>query len=340
MKEGVSVIICCYNSEQRIGKVLSHLSLQEETDGFDWEIIVVDNASSDRTAEVARQNWQRAEVAFQIVHEPEPGLSNARKRGLASAAYDIIVFVDDDNLLAAQYIARAYQIMRQHPEVGLAGGLGKAVSTIPLPAWFREYESAYAVGEQSHEAGYLPSERTYLHGAGVVMRKDAWDRILDRGFHFMLSGRKGKSLSSGEDSEISYAFRLAGYRLWYDPKLCFDHLLGESRLQWPYLLKLARAFGHSFVALELYRKELMELRGWEARKTDSLCLGFLVNLYHLLKLYPRYLRCKTKNAEGCQDEMSFHYRKGIMQAQVQSIGSFGSLKKELKTLHRQLAIKP
>jgi glycosyltransferase involved in cell wall biosynthesis len=67
MKSGVSVIICCYNSEKRIEEVLHHLDKQKDTNHFLWEIILVDNASTDNTAEIARNTWTRKDVDLKVV---------------------------------------------------------------------------------------------------------------------------------------------------------------------------------------------------------------------------------------------------------------------------------
>jgi len=61
---GVSVIICCYNSANKIKNVLKHLEEQKGTELIPWEVIVVDNASSDYTFEVAKKSWKRKDVPF------------------------------------------------------------------------------------------------------------------------------------------------------------------------------------------------------------------------------------------------------------------------------------
>ncbi len=81
--KGVSIIICCYNSAHRLPKTLAHLKTQVVSQIIPWEVIVVDNASTDGTDQVAKTQWgELPGVPFRVVNEPRPGLSNARNLGV------------------------------------------------------------------------------------------------------------------------------------------------------------------------------------------------------------------------------------------------------------------
>ena len=144
MSHGVSVIICCYNSSEKIESVLFHIEKQI-TNGILWEVILVDNASNDNTAEVAQQCWTRKDIQLKIVFESKPGKTNAIRKGLDVSTYSIVIFVDDDNLISDNYISRAYEIMSGNADVGLAGGLGIPFAHIEFPEWFSEYQNAFVV---------------------------------------------------------------------------------------------------------------------------------------------------------------------------------------------------
>src|SRR5947207_1388488 len=91
---GVSVAICSHNGEKRLAPVLAHLKVQRAAQ-IPWEVIVIDNASSDRTAEVARACWaDNARVALRLVREPQLGLSHARLRAIIEARYELVSFID------------------------------------------------------------------------------------------------------------------------------------------------------------------------------------------------------------------------------------------------------
>jgi glycosyltransferase involved in cell wall biosynthesis len=326
---GVSVIICCYNSANKIKNVLKHLEEQKGTELIPWEVIVVDNASIDDTSEVAMRSWTRKDVPFQVIHEAKPGLSNARLRGLDTSVHPIIVFVDDDNLVAEDYIARAFNLMEGNKKLGLAGGLGIPVSDTGFPEWFDQYQDAFAVGPQADKTGVISEERTYLHGAGLIMRKEVWQLIMESGFNFVLSGRKGKSMSSGEDSEISSAFRLAGYDLWYDPNLKFQHIIPVQRLNWKFLIKLSREFGKSFAVLDIYFSEIRDFTGWKKAKSHNWILGTAICVYQILKLLPAYTWIKLRNVEGARKDFQLTYQSGVFIQRFKLLGNFTSIKKEI-----------
>src|SRR6185437_11337360 len=102
MSAGISVIICCYNSATRITPTLQHLFNQKGISLSSWEIIVVDNASTDNTCEKAIEIWESfgpGKPDFKVISEPTPGLSAARQKGINEALYDYVLFCDDDNWL-------------------------------------------------------------------------------------------------------------------------------------------------------------------------------------------------------------------------------------------------
>lgn len=251
---GVSIVICCYNSVGRLPETLRHLAAQTSTASIPWEVLVIDNASSDATAAVARQAWSDEALApLRVVNEPKPGLTHARYRGLRESQFEFISLIDDDNWVSADWVARVFSILSTHPEVAVCGGRGEPVLEIKTPPeWFAEFASAYAVGPQGGAEGYVV--RAWLYGAGMSIRKAAWIALLSNGFRPALADRKGKSLTSGGDSELCFALVLSGWNLWYDPNLTFRHYLPAERLTWSYLRRLHRSFGAAVVWMEQYKQ--------------------------------------------------------------------------------------
>ena len=116
--DGISIIICCYNGASRITDALKHLSKQK-VNGIAWEILPVDNASTDNTEKVATKFWSTVGVKpmLRIIHESKPGLSFARERGIQEAKFDIIIFCDDDNWLCDTYVQTAHRIIGQRIQI-------------------------------------------------------------------------------------------------------------------------------------------------------------------------------------------------------------------------------
>lgn len=252
--KGVSVIVCCYNSASRLKETLYYLSKQDVPNGVDWEIIVVDNASVDKTREVAIYEWEQfgKPTTLKVVEELEPGLSFAREKGISVAKFCYCLFCDDDNWLREDYVKVSKNILDTHPEVGILGGYGVEVCEVPPPDWFDSVKWIYAVGKKSCKSGVLEGLDSFVAGAGCVIRLDAWNKIKEAGFKSILSDRKGKDLSCGGDMEICYAIRMAGYNIFYSEDLVFKHFLPKERLNWDYVMRSCRGSGKAYFYLEHY----------------------------------------------------------------------------------------
>jgi glycosyltransferase involved in cell wall biosynthesis len=249
----VSIIICCHNSAALLSATLSYLRRQEVSP----EIVVVDDALTDGTSAVARANWsENTPTTLRVVTEKRLGLTYARTRGLSEAKYEIVSFIDDDNWVWPNWIELVSEIMAQHPDMAACGGRTEAVCEVAPPFWFESCKKHYAIGAQADEAGDISHKRCSLWGAGLSIRKSAWEQLLDRGFQPLLVDRQGTTLSTGGDGELSRALHLAGWGLWYDPRLQIRHFLPADRFEWHYLRKLCRGNGAASVFTDVYRYAL------------------------------------------------------------------------------------
>lgn len=248
----ISIIICCYNSANRIKPTLVHIAHQDLLD-FSSEVIVVDNNCTDDTISVAKKVWMDCNNPFslRIVEEKRAGLSYARNTGVMAARGEIIIFCDDDNWLDKDYCKIAYKIMDSDASIGALGGRGLAVSDDDLPHWFTTYQGGYAVGVQSMNSGFI-DERGYLWGAGMVLRNDDMRKLLSAGFKSALTDRVGNNLTSGGDSEICKWFLIIGKHLYYSEKLIFKHYIEQKRLKKEYLIKLHEGHKQSPDLLAFY----------------------------------------------------------------------------------------
>ncbi len=243
----LSLILCCYNSVNRLKPTLEHIYRQIVPNNFDWEVIVVDNASTDGTSEYIRCFWEECDVKIKlnIIHEEKPGLIYARISGVKVAKGDIIVFCDDDNWLDFNYVYNAYNIMMSNKKIGALGGEGIGVTDddSSFPYWWNIDGNCnnFAVGKQFPYSGNA-NKRGYLWGAGLVSRNFILKRVFDEKFPFMMVGRSGKLVLSGEDSEICYRIRLLGFDLYYNENLKYKHYMPKNRLTDEYLSYLLQGF--------------------------------------------------------------------------------------------------
>ncbi|MBO9635634.1 MAG: glycosyltransferase family 2 protein [Chitinophagaceae bacterium] len=252
MKAGITILVCTYNGARRLPSTLRCIAAQQIPAHIACQLIVVNNASTDNSEEVIRREWQQYDTAIQleIISEPTPGLTFAREAGFRAALYDFIILCDDDNWLSPEYVQKAFALMESQPEIGILGGKGNFVFEKPAPAWLLSC-NLYAGGPQASESGKVIDQLVY--GAGAVLRKSAWEKIRAGGFVPALSDRTGINLSSGGDHELCYVLALAGYKIWYDDSLHFDHYIMANRLTLPYYLKYIEESAHCFSVLEPYK---------------------------------------------------------------------------------------
>ncbi|WP_262885406.1 glycosyltransferase [Foetidibacter luteolus] len=233
------MVICSHNGAARMPATLKHLAEQEVSENMPWEVVLVDNASDDNTGDIASEIWNtlKTNTDLKVVKEPAAGLSFARKKGIATARYNVIVYCDDDNWLSKDYLNNVYEHMICHPGTGILGGQSDAYFEKDKPFWFDEFALNYVVGKPLAASGNANS-RKYIAGAGMAVRKQIYTQLDEVFFESQLVGRKGRNLSAGDDSEICLLALFMGYDLYYEEKLKFVHYMPQQRLSWKYCVEM------------------------------------------------------------------------------------------------------
>ena len=272
MKRGISIILCCYNSESRLPKTLEYLAKQEMQKDIPVELVIVNNASTDSTEKVAALEWSKYDTNFQfrIVDEETPGHMFARQKGGRESQYEYILFCDDDNWLQPDYLQRAFDLMEANPKVGALSGQTIAVSDVDFPEWFSDFQMSWAVGEQANDSGDV-SNKGWIWGAGLMTRKALLNIVLSEKHPFLNQGRTGNVLTSGDDCEICKRILLLGYALYYDKNLLLYHYLQPNRLTWAYKRKLLDTIELSNPILYKYDTIYNEMNKSLIKKIRGIC---------------------------------------------------------------------
>jgi glycosyltransferase involved in cell wall biosynthesis len=252
----ISVIICTHNPDpQRLRRTLR--GLREQTlPPADWESLLIDNASHS-PIEVATLA-DSAPSSLRIVREASLGLSTARRRGLAEARGEIAVLVDDDNVLAPDYLENTRAALDRLPHVGAIGGKSLPEFASPLGSddWRREFFPLLAlrdlrdvelVSQGLRPGGALKNQYPPFApiGAGMALRRAAFAVWLQRPAT-AISDRRGRELSSAGDNDIVLTLMRAGWEVAYSPALRLTHLIPEARLAPAYLARLNRSLQKSW----------------------------------------------------------------------------------------------
>jgi len=249
----VTVIVCAWNPDPvRFNRVIR--SLQDQTlDRREWELLIIDNHSD--PALTVDLSWHSS---AQIVVETKLGLTHARLTGIDRARGRLLVFVDDDNVLAPDYLARAREIAQSRPWLGAFGGSIVPEYEIEPPAILRDRPWLVACVTVSREAwsnhaspgGCLPV------GAGMCVRAEvarAYASLCRNDPMRILLDRQGNNLSSAGDDDLALTACDLGYAAGRFPQLQLTHLIAAHRLNLPYLLRLAEGIARSQILLRSLR---------------------------------------------------------------------------------------
>lgn len=237
---GISIVICTYNGVSRLEPTLKSIFALEIDNNIPWELLIIDNASSDNTFQFCEKLIEQNNFSntTRILREPLAGCNYARHKGFNEASYKWLLFCDDDNILFPDYIKNAWPILLANSKIGVLGGQGLAIFEESKPEWFDRYSHTFAIGPQANKDGKINSSRAELYSAGTFFRKDLLLSYFNNNFSCAMVGRKGKEIFGGEDVEFCLLVQLLGFEIWYNSQLKFYHFMTKERMKWTYYLKL------------------------------------------------------------------------------------------------------
>ncbi|MEP0916041.1 hormogonium polysaccharide biosynthesis glycosyltransferase HpsE [Leptolyngbya sp. DQ-M1] len=230
----LSVVICTYNGEARIGQVLDRLRSQLHTQAIAWEVLVIDNNSRDNTQQIV-SNYPEVRYIF----EPEQGLAFARSRAVREAAGRWVAFLDDDTLPDQNWVAQVDRFAQAHPEIGAFGGQIHAEYEVEPPPSVKKLAPYLAIVERGSKPHRY--DRVLPPGAGLVVQRQAWiDAVPER---LVLVGRTTTAMLASEDIEAILHIQNSGREIWYNPEMHLYHQIPHWRTERSYLLKLIKGVG-------------------------------------------------------------------------------------------------
>jgi glycosyltransferase involved in cell wall biosynthesis len=239
-----TLAICTYNGANRLPAVLGSVQQQIDADQIQWEVVVVDNNSCDRTPEVVKayQSCWSLVTPLRYVTEPQQGLAFARNRAVAEAYGAWVAFLDDDTVPQPNWVAAAHQFAQQRPHIGAYGGQIHADFEVEPAAGIEKIAVFLAIVERGNQPYcYQPAKRMLPPGAGLVVRRQIWLDHAPSQPH--LTGRTLTSMMAGEDLEVLAHIQKAGWEIWYNPIMELYHKIPQQRLELAYLQGLAWGIG-------------------------------------------------------------------------------------------------
>jgi glucosyl-dolichyl phosphate glucuronosyltransferase len=287
MKPLISVVICTYNRADRLLLALEALT-QQTASSDSFEVLVVDNRSSDRTAEVC-QSFQERFVHFRYIYESVQGLSKARNTGWQAAESPYIAYLDDDAIPCAEWVEAIVTVFETvEPKPVSIGGPIYPLWEIPRPNWITPVMETLFTMLDGGDTPRWFAENEYPWGANVIYRRDALEKA--GGFCEQL-GRIGQSLLSGEETLLNATLKAQGEKFYYSPQAAVSHWVPKERINPDWLVERSywqgysvalvdHIVGKSFLRQRLgstwhLLKRLLELKQLLPRMKDPVDIGVL-----------------------------------------------------------------
>ncbi len=243
----IAAIICTHNRADYLGKAIDSLLAQDYPD---YEVLVVDNGSSDRTRAVVEARLPHPQLRY--VYEGELGLSVARNRGARETSGEIIAYLDDDAIASPGWLTALMAGFEADPQLAIAGG--KVTLLWPenrtAPPWLSEGLAgnlgAYDLGPEPWD---ITQPNLTPRGLNYALRRQFWQAI--GGFDLNL-GRVGKNLLSNEELRMTELALKQKWHVRYLPAALVAHHVTLERLERRWFIKRGWWQGVS----ESYREQL------------------------------------------------------------------------------------
>jgi glycosyltransferase involved in cell wall biosynthesis len=246
----ISVILCTYNRCGSLAKTLSSVAASILPQSVEWEVLVVDNNSTDQTRVVAGEFQKEFQGRFRYLFEPQQGKSFALNKGVREARGDVLAFLDDDVIVEAAWLKNLTSALQTQEWAG-AGGRILPLHKPDLPRWLSLEEpynlggplcGLFDLGDSSGELDRAP------FGANMAFQKIMFEKY--GSFRTDLGPPPGNNIH-GEDTEFGQRLIAAGKRLHYEPFAIVYHPVLEDRLKQSYFL--AFWFDHGRAAVRVWK---------------------------------------------------------------------------------------
>lgn len=247
----ITLLICTHNGERTIQQALEAIAKQDDISRDLFEVLVVDNASTDRTSEIATTTIHQLSLNGRVLLESRPGKTNAFLTGVQAARGELISTIDDDNFIGLSFIRYTLDIFDQHPKVGIVGSKNTISISQTLPHWFSWECGRYACAQPMLENietqlpnGVVIAQNGALAGAGSTIRAQPLLECIEKEYKFFNNLERGTLIKGGcDDLEVFQLIRSLGYKFAFDPRIKVRHAIKPDRLNLEYLKAHCRSHG-------------------------------------------------------------------------------------------------
>lgn len=234
MLPNLTIALCTHNHIDKLKKTLADLRLIEPPSAA-WELLVIDNGSTDGTSEYLNAHEWPAGWQVRIVREEKLGIANARNRSVEEAAGEFIIFIDDDETPDSLWLRSFEAVIEEHNPDAFGGKISVRIEGVK-PPWLQD-ELLGFLGELniSEKPRQLTDTSTPLYTGNFGFRKRVCDMI---GRFDARLGRIGSRNEGGEDVEFYNRLALKGFNIRWAPEAVIYHRISAEKLNRRYFLDL------------------------------------------------------------------------------------------------------
>jgi len=241
----ISIVVCTFNRSRFLKTCIESL-LTQTVDKSRFEIIIINNNSSDDTQEIANRFASKFSN-IRIIIEQKQGLSHARNRGWKEAIGEFVAYIDDDAKAAPDWLEKilaAFKSVEPSP-VAVGGQILPWYETIP-PTWFID---DFEIRSWGGRPGFLqpPKAQSGFSGSNMAFKREDLIRLGGFSSNF---GMIGKKIRMGEESELFMRLYKDSPWFWYDPEIKVEHWVSKRNMQISY------RFWRAFRSGEAYAQRL------------------------------------------------------------------------------------
>jgi len=225
----ISIIICTYNRSKLLRQCIESVEGLIVPEGLSWEVLIVDNNSTDDTKSAAEYMQKSGKLNTRYVFEKKQGLSFARNKGVAEAGGGIVAFIDDDSVVDKGWLKAIIETFSKYGADCVGGRISPLDWPKKVPAWFNEelykYTGIYDQGDKVIE---LSGPFALPYGGNAAYKKGVFTKagLFDTGL-----GRVGKgSVYGGEEQELEQKIIKSGGKIFYQPGAIVYHPLRPEML--------------------------------------------------------------------------------------------------------------
>ena len=278
-----TIVICTYNRDKYLGNSIRSACDQEFAED-EFEVLVVDNNSTDKTANVCKDlSLEYTQVNSRYILETNQGISYGRNRGIKEAYGEYIVFLDDDETIDTFYLKKLDEYLHSYPQAELCATAVEPVYETEKPKWLSHYTMRLITGyyNKGNEVKIVGT-KDYPGTGHAVIKRDLFGRFGD--FNTDL-GRKGTSLLGAEDKDMFFRLIENNIACYYFPDIPIYHHIPQSKLTTDFFKRITYSIGKS----ERIRTKSISKKSFRKRVIDEAikwCASWVLFFAYCITLHP------------------------------------------------------